>query len=337
MEPFFTFLGSYWWLAFPLFGVLASVGGAWERSARRRHKRRLEVLHAKAELKAAQAAARGKGAPAAALPPMTGPTATTPGAAEAGAAGRAGAASESSASDSTEASTETGGTHAEQLERLFALHDAVTARWLDYELDVAKMIAFPAMSDGRQPLTAAFLRAKRIADGVRPASAKAKVTRDQVTEYRNAVADYEVSFDVAEREARRIRDSSFSEVERKRLSTAKQLLTVAIDQAATPAERQVAYRRVREELDGLLLLSDDAIEVLEKKVMLELPADAKGGADAATAAPTKPAPAKPAAAPSSPAAEPPSAKPKPQPAPWPVPKRSNGDGPDRSSPSQRRR
>ena len=52
-------------------------------------------------------------------------------------------------------------------------------------------------------------------------------------------------------------------VERKRLDTAKQLLTIAIDEAATPAERQVAYRRVREELDGLISLSDEAIEVLE--------------------------------------------------------------------------
>ena len=126
------------------------------------------------------------------------------------------------------------------------------------------------MSDGRQPLTAAFLRAKRVADGLRPASAKARLTRDQLTEYRNAVADFEVAFDVAERDARRIKDSSFTVVERKRLDTAKQLLTIAIDQAATPAERQVAYRRVREELDGLISLSDEAIEVLEGKVSLEL-------------------------------------------------------------------
>ena len=146
----------------------------------------------------------------------------------------------------------------------------MTARWLEYELDVAKIIAFPAMSDGRQPLTAAFLRAKRIADGLRPASAKARLTREQLAEYRNAVADFEVAFDVAERDARRIKDSSFTEVERKRLDTAKQLLTVAIDQAATPAERQLAYRRVREELDGLISLSDEAIEVLETKVMLEI-------------------------------------------------------------------
>lgn len=243
MEPFFQFAGQYWWLVFPLIGGLSALGGAWERGARRRHKRRLEVLHAKAELKAAQAAAR-TGAP-------TGPVAAvTAGAAE-------------PADRSTESTSE-------ELERLFAQHDGITARWLEYELDVAKLIAFPAMSDGRQPLTAAFLRAKRAADALRPASAKARVTREQLAEYRNAVVDYEVAFEVAERDARRVKDSGFSEVERKRLDTAKQLLTIAIDQAATPAERQVAYRRVREELDGLISLSDDAIEVLEKKVALEL-------------------------------------------------------------------
>lgn len=247
MEPILDFLRDYWWLAFPFIGVMSGVGSAWERAARRRHRRRLEVLHAKAELKAA---ARGQAVAAASLPPVTAPTATTMGAP---------AARE---------------TQATQLERLFATHDAVTARWLEYELDVAKIIAFPAMSDGRQPLTAAFLRAKRIADGLRPASPKARLTREQLTEYRNAVADFEVAFDIAERDARRIKDSSFTEGERKRLETAKQLLTVAIDQAATPAERQLAYRRVREELDGLISLSDGAIEVLENKVALELPASA---------------------------------------------------------------
>lgn len=316
MEPFFTFLGSYWWLVFPLFGAMSVIGGAWERGARRRHKRRLEVLHAKAELKAAQAAARGGAVAAAAgssselasvsrssLPAMTGPTATT------------------SAATSRE-------TQATQLERLFATHDAVTARWLEYELDVAKIIAFPAMSDGRQPLTAAFLRAKRIADGLRPASVKARLTKDQLAEYRNAVADFEVAFDVAERDARRIKDSSFTEVERKRLDTAKQLLTVAIDQAATPAERQLAYRRVRQELDGLISISDEAIEVLESKVSLELApgAAAPRATDAAPArVSTTPPPPPAGVPPSSSGAGQPASGPARQPAPWPVPSRNTGD------------
>jgi hypothetical protein len=241
VQPIFEFIGSYWWLIFPFMGIMGGVGSAWERAARRRHKRRLEVLHAKAELKAA---ARG----------------TAPVPIQAG-------AGDAASVPASRASVPTG----TQLERLFAAHDAVTARWLEYELDVAKIIAFPAMSDGRQPLTAGFLRAKRIADGLRPASPKARLSKEQLAEYRNAVADFEVAFDVAERDARRIKDSSFTEVERKRLDTAKQLLTVAVDEAATPAERQLAYRRVRQELDGLLSLSDEAIEVLEKKVALELP------------------------------------------------------------------
>ncbi|WP_254359454.1 hypothetical protein [Microbacterium hominis] len=252
MEPFFDFLGSYWWLAFPAFGLLAAAGNAWERGARRRHKQRLEVMHAKAELKAAQAAARGKPVPAASLPTITGATAT------------------SSAAKAMDAAKPAPDAVQAELQKLMATHDDIAARWLEYELDVAKVIAFPAMSDGRQPLTAAFLRAKRVADGLRPASPKAKLAPEQLAAYRAAVTDFDVAFDLAERDARRIRDSEFSAGERKRLDTAKQLLTVAVDQAATPAERQIAYRRVREELNGLIALSDDAIEGLEKKVMLEI-------------------------------------------------------------------
>jgi hypothetical protein len=274
MEPLFQFIGGYWWLVFPLMGVMGGVGSAWERNARRRHKRRIELLHAKSELKAAQAAARGKALPAAAAP-------------------RATRAPDPFETDKT------------YLERLFAAQDAVTKRWLDYELDVAKIIAYPAMSDGRQPLTAAFLRAKKVADGLRPASSGTRLNQQQLADYRNAVTDYELAFDVAERDAKRLKDSSFSDFERKRLDTAKQLLTIAIDQAATPAERQLAYKRVREELDGLISLSDGAIDVLEQKVALEISA---GPAPAAAT----PAPdVRPAGAPAR----------EPKAAPWPVPAR----------------
>jgi hypothetical protein len=322
VEQFFDFLRDFWWLAFPAFGLLAALGNAWEQSTRRRHKRRLEMMHAKAELKAAQAAARGKAVPAASLPSVDAGSITQSVSDEV-ALGRGAAAPVRE-------------TQATQLERLFATHDAVTARWLEYELDVAKIIAFPAMSDGRQPLTAAFLRAKRIADGLRPATSKARLSKEQLTEYRNAVADFEVAFDVAERDARRLRDSSFTEVERKRLDTAKKLLTVAIDEAATPAERQLAYRRVREELDGLISISDEAIEVLENKVMLEL---GPSTAPTPAAAPPTSEPVAPAASPPSQGSPEPVAEPLPAPkrpsttppaaAQWPVPARGTGDVPGR--------
>ncbi|MER7797276.1 hypothetical protein [Microbacterium sp. NPDC096154] len=233
MEPLFDFLGHYWWLAFPLMGVASGFGGWWSKQSKLRHKRRLEIIHAKAEAKALTEAARAKPMPA--------------GVEESDARSRAG-----------------------RLERLMHAHDDVTHRWLDYELDVAKLIAFPTMSDGREPLTAAFLRAKKAADGLRPDSPDAKIDADALAEYRDAVHDYEVAFDVAEQDARRRRDSGFTEPERKRLDRAQQLLQVAVDQSATAAERQVAYRRVREELDGLIALSDAAIQNLESRVAPEL-------------------------------------------------------------------
>jgi len=169
-------------------------------------------------------------------------------------------------------------------QRTLAAQDAVTHRWLEYELDAEKLITYPAMSDGRQPLTAAFLRAKKVADNLRPRDGET-LSAERLREYRDAVTDYEVAFEVAERDARRVKDAGFSAAERKRLDTAKHLLTVATDQAATPNERQVAYRRVREELDGLIWLSDDAVDELEKKVALELPR----GADHAPRTPPEPA------------------------------------------------
>lgn len=162
------------------------------------------------------------------------------------------------------------GQHAEQtqageVEALMEAHDAVNQRWLDYELDVGKLIDFPMMTDVREPLTVAFHRAKREADALRPARADA-VSAARSAEYRAAVNNYEVAFTMAETEARRVKAGSFSEKERQRLATARKLITIAVDNAATPNERQTAYRRARRELDGLIVLPDRAVNLLEEHV-----------------------------------------------------------------------
>ncbi|WP_461190099.1 hypothetical protein [Arthrobacter sp. Z4-13] len=153
-----------------------------------------------------------------------------------------------------------------EVESLIAAHDATNKRWLDYELDVGKLIDFPLMTDVREPLTVAFLRAKREADGLRPASAADVTSHSRLEAYRKAVDGFSVALDVAEREARRIRDSKFTGPERERLATARQLLKIAENQAATPAERQAAYKRARRELDGLIVLPDVTVAALEDKI-----------------------------------------------------------------------
>ena len=157
-----------------------------------------------------------------------------------------------------------------EVQALMATHDATNRRWLEYELDVGKLIDFPLMTDVREPLTVAFLRAKRDADGQRPESAGDLWSVSGLAAYRQAVNNFAVALDLAEREARRIRDSKFSGPERERLATARQLLMLAENQAATPAERQAAYKRARHELDGLIVLPDVTLAALEGKIAPEL-------------------------------------------------------------------
>lgn len=157
-----------------------------------------------------------------------------------------------------------------QVAALMAAHDAANRRWLDYELDLGKLIDFPVMTDVREPLTVAFLRAKKAADGLRPAKPEEITTAARLAEYRTAVHGFELAFDVAEREAKRIKDSNFTGPERQRLATARKLLNLALDNAATPAERQTAYRRARRELDGLIVLPEATVAALEEKIARQL-------------------------------------------------------------------
>ena len=212
MDSLFNFVGHYWWLVFPISGLLGGWARSWSKAAERRHRRKVELYRLRNHQTEVEQAGRS------------------------------------------------------QVQALLDAHDAVNRRWLDYELDVGKLIDFPVMTDVREPLTVAFLRAKREADGLRPATAADMSTAARLAEYRAAVGSFELAFDVAEREARRIRDSNFTGPERERLATARKLLRIASDAAATPAERQTAYKRARRELDGLIVLPEATLASLEGKI-----------------------------------------------------------------------
>jgi hypothetical protein len=222
VEHFFDFLTDYWWLVFPLSGLMGGWARSWSKASERRHRRRVELYQLR-----------------------------------------------NRAADAEQANQA-------EVQSLLAAHDVVNRRWLSYELDVGKLIDFPVMTDVREPLTVAFLRAKREADGLRPALPGDTMAPAALVDYRAAVRSFEVAFDVAEREARRIKDSNFTGPERERLETARKLLRIASDNAATPAERQTAYKRARRELDGLIVLPDVTLAALEQKIAGVLDAGPKG-------------------------------------------------------------
>jgi hypothetical protein len=153
------------------------------------------------------------------------------------------------------------------LAKLLAAHDQADARWMDYEVDIAKLLDFPLMTDMRDPLTIAFHRAKRHADLLRPDRLDDLAgDRDAQSDYRNAVHEYISAFEIAEAEAIRRRRSDFSADEQQRLARAQNLLHLAQDEAATREERQNAYTRASKELDGLFVLPAPARASIERRI-----------------------------------------------------------------------
>ena len=139
-------------------------------------------------------------------------------------------------------------------------HDRTDTRWLDYELDVSKLLDYPLMTDMRDPLTQRFHRAKLRANLLRPADpGDLLADSDAARQYLDAVEEYVTAFDVAEAEAFRRRRSDFSKEEQQRLSRAHSALRIASDTAATPQERERAFDVARGDLDGLIVLPERGI------------------------------------------------------------------------------
>jgi len=220
----------FWWLIFPLGGMIGGGVRAVTAANERRAERRLERFRIKQQTKIAVAEASGRGKV-----------------------------------DQAAARREIG--------KVLQRHDLTDARWLDYEVDVAKLLDFPLMTDMRESLTAAFHRARGHADLLRPASADDLVgDRDAQVEYRDAVNDYVTAFDIAESEAIRRRRSDFSTEAQERLERAQRLLRVAADAAATPDERRSAYSKAQRELDGLVVLPAVTRASIERRIAGQLEA-----------------------------------------------------------------
>lgn len=220
----------FWWLIFPLGGVIGGGVRAIAAANDRRAERRLERYRIKQQTKVAVAEASGRGR-----------------------------------LDDAAARREA--------TKLIDRHDRTDARWLSYEVDVAKLLDFPMMTDMREPLTVAFHKARSRADLLRPGSVDDLVgDRTAMLDYRDAVHEYVAAFDVAEAEAIRRRRSDFSTEGQERIERAQRLIRLATDEAATPGERQNAYAKAQRELDGLIVLPSATRAAIEGRVAGELEA-----------------------------------------------------------------
>jgi hypothetical protein len=164
-------------------------------------------------------------------------------------------------------------TQRREIEKAVDQHDRTDAAWFAYEIDPVTLLDFPMMTDLREPLTVEFHRARRRADLLRPADADALLGNGRAqADYREAVNSYAIAFDVAEAEAKRRRRGGFSREEQEHLVRAQSLLRLALDDGATPQERQNAYRKAQRELEGLIVLPESIRAQIEQRVAGQLEA-----------------------------------------------------------------
>lgn len=149
--------------------------------------------------------------------------------------------------------------------------DVITKEWASYELDPVRILDFPLLSDMNEERTLKFHAALRKAKHLRPSDTRKVSEINALTSpFATAVEDLENAFHAAETEAKRVRWSKFTDEEKKRLQTAKSLLNLAMNSAATDSERQSAYKRMQKELEGLIVIPKSTVLALEKKVNLML-------------------------------------------------------------------
>lgn len=128
--------------------------------------------------------------------------------------------------------------------------------YLEYEFDPLKGLEHPAMTDPTNPLMQSFWQAMNQVEVLEVTPNYAE--NPLATPYGKALEKAISAFRVARDDARRISKSMWSSEEKARAKNASQMLALAMDENASPAERRTAHERAIKELEGIYALPQKA-------------------------------------------------------------------------------
>lgn len=134
----------------------------------------------------------------------------------------------------------------------------IESEWFDTQNDIVQLLKFPMFADIREPLVQSFHTKLSVAKSL----AERVLNNDFVI----AISDLKVAWSLLSHEAQRIELSKFDDGERKKILMATNLMSIALDIASTPAERQSAYKKAMEQLKGLIVLPRSVISTIEQAV-----------------------------------------------------------------------
>jgi carbonic anhydrase/acetyltransferase-like protein (isoleucine patch superfamily) len=144
----------------------------------------------------------------------------------------------------------------EQVISIQTLED-IASRIDGYQHDIVKIIKYPLMVDTTDPFTSKMMMLFNKAQRLRNFSDN--------KQFGETVDALEEAFLAAESNALRLSTSKLSEDEQRRTTKAKDLLSIAMDDAASENEKQVAFKQGLKQLEGIILIPEHAVETFRVK------------------------------------------------------------------------
>ena len=143
--------------------------------------------------------------------------------------------------------------------------DSIEQKYAEYEKDIVKIIKYPIMTDLTNTYTATFNSALR--------KTQRLFDEGDLTAYKHSLDTLEDSFHIAESNARKISLSQLASDERSKVTDARQMLAVALDEASSETEKKNAFKGAMRNLEGIVAVPDAAMISLRQQIgLLEIEA-----------------------------------------------------------------
>jgi hypothetical protein len=160
--------------------------------------------------------------------------------------------------------------HAETWTELFRRRDNLMLAWSKYETDIALMIDYPIMTDYTDPVVREVITAMQKMRKTTMMMRNTSSTAAGDSALQDAVDEFEIAFNTAEKYARRYGQTRLDPREQRKLSTARSALNIILDGEAPAFEVEAAYKSLRSSLKGIIDVPDKALMEIEALARREL-------------------------------------------------------------------
>lgn len=143
--------------------------------------------------------------------------------------------------------------------------DDIEQKYAEYEKDIVKIIKYPIMTDLTNSFTATFNSALR--------KTRRLYEEGEIKAYKDSLDTLEDAFHVAESNARKISLSQLLPNERNKVSDARQMLALAMNDVSSDTEKKNAFKGAMRNLEGIVVIPDAAMSSLRQQIgILEIEA-----------------------------------------------------------------